>query len=259
MPDWPSGSAGGRGAPRLKQAIRAAQQRRATTALLSTPAAAAKLSRRRVGRLHVHQLSAGIDVHAWGPPADGQQRQTVDILFLANLQERKGILVMLDAFAQLSGALPAARLTVAGDGPLAAEVRHRVDRLPDPDRVTLLGAVRRSDAPSLMRSCSVYCLPSFGEPFGMTALEAMASAKPVIATDAGGLRYLVPDRGGRKVPPGDAPALAAALAEIVRDPGLARAMGEHNRRIVEEQYAWTRVVDRLEEIYREAIARPRRH
>ena len=81
-----------------------------------------------------------------------------------------------------------------------------------------------------MQSCDVYCLPSFGEPFGMTALEAMACARPVVATDAGGLRHLVAERGGRKVPPGDADALAAALREVLADPELRRAMGEHNRR-----------------------------
>jgi D-inositol-3-phosphate glycosyltransferase len=91
----------------------------------------------------------------------------------------------------------------------------------------------------------------------MTALEAMACAKPVVATDAGGLRHLVPDEGGRKVAPGDPEALAAALQEIVSAPERQRAMGRHNRRIVEERYSWARVVDRLEDAYREAMTHPR--
>ena len=54
------------------------------------------------------------------------------------------------------------------------------------------------------------------------------------------------------MPAGDAAALAAALAELLADPALRAAMGEHNRRLVEERYAWSRVGDRLEGVYGEA-------
>ena len=62
------------------------------------------------------------------------------------------------------------------------------------------------------------------------------------------------------MPPGDAPALAAALGELLSSPDVRRAMGDHNRRVVGERYAWERVVERLEDAYREAIglARPAR-
>ena len=101
------------------------------------------------------------------------------------------------------------------------------------------------------------CVPSFGEPFGMTVLEAMACARPVVATDAGGPAHLVTDGGGRRVPPGDPAALAGALEEVLGDPGRQAAMGAHNRRLVEERHAWPRVVDRLEAAYADALADPR--
>jgi glycosyltransferase involved in cell wall biosynthesis len=100
----------------------------------------------------------------------------------------------------------------------------------------------------------VYCLPSYGEPYGMTALEAMACARPVVATAAGGLQHMVPDDGGRKVPPGDPAALAGALRELLADPALRRSMGERNRAEVEQRFAWSRVGDRLEQIYAEAVS-----
>ena len=256
VPQWPgAGKPGGpllRGVVRrLDESLRAAQQRRATTALLSTPAAASRLVRPDPG-LRVHVLSGGIDDRLWAPRADGAGDALQDILFLGNLHERKGILVLLEAFARLAPALPAARLVVAGDGPLRAEVERRVAG--QGGRVELLGSVERDRARALMQTCSVYCCPSLGEPFGMTALEAMACGKPVVATDAGGLGYLVPDDGGRKVAPGDVEALAAALRETLPSPGLRSAMGAVNRRVVEERYSWRAVVDRLEDAYREAIA-----
>jgi glycosyltransferase involved in cell wall biosynthesis len=255
VPDWAPSGAGadavvGPAALRLKQLLRAAQQRRATTALVSTAAAESKLSSRR--RLRVHELPPGIDADAWGPGPDGVPGQ--DVLFLANLEVRKGIHVLLDAFAQLAPRFPGARLLVAGEGPEGDAVRRRLRETPELSRVELLGRVERSQVMATMQACDVYCLPSYGEPYGMTALEAMACARPVVATAAGGLQHLVPDEGGRKVPPGDPTALARALGEVLADPGLRQAMGERNRAAVERRFAWSRVVDRLEEIYREAIS-----
>jgi glycosyltransferase involved in cell wall biosynthesis len=259
VPDWPSGGEGsdvavGVAAQRIKRMLRAAQQRRAATVLLSTPAAASKLES-EAPRLRVHELPPGIDVSSWLPARDGEQRQ--DVLFLANLEVRKGIHVALDAFVQLAPRLPAARMLIGGEGPELEAVSRRVRSSPALDRVELLGRVERDVVIATMQSCDVYCLPSYGEPFGMTALEAMACAKPVVATDAGGLRHLVPDEGGRKAPPGDAHALAAALREVLADRALRQAMGDHNRRVVEERYAWPRVVSRLEDVYRETISEAR--
>jgi L-malate glycosyltransferase len=119
----------------------------------------------------------------------------------------------------------------------------------------MVGAVSRDRVAEVMRSCTVYCLPSHGEPFGLTALEAMACGKPVVATDAGGLAYVVDaPRGGSKVPVGDAGALARALTEILSSPSLAEAMGRHNRRVAVEQYDWERVIDRLEETYARVLS-----
>jgi L-malate glycosyltransferase len=233
---------------RVKRIVRTAQQRHATTILLSTPDAASKVAS---GRPLVRELPHGIDEQVWRPPLPRPAGQTV--LFLANLDVRKGIHVLLDAFEALAPALPEARLTVAGDGPEGEVVRRRVRESPGLARVELLGRADRGAVLALMQACDVYCLPSYGEPFGMSALEAMACGRPVVATAAGGLQHLVSDAGGRTVPPGDGAALAAALTEVLGDAELRAAMGAHNRALVEERFTWSRVADRLEELYGEAI------
>jgi glycosyltransferase involved in cell wall biosynthesis len=100
-------------------------------------------------------------------------------------------------------------------------------------------------------------MPSFGEPFGMSLLEAMSSGKPVVVTDAGGAGHLVDTRGGRKVTPGDAPELARALGEILASPALQRQMGAHNRAAIEDVYSWDRVIARLEDVYRALVRKAR--
>jgi L-malate glycosyltransferase len=255
--DWPPSGQGadrvlGPAALRLRRLVRAAQQRRATTVLLSTPAAASKLAAAR--QVHVRELAPAVDDRFSAAPErdDGQ-----DVLFLANLEARKGIHVLIDAFAQLSADLPGARLLVGGGGLEEEAVQRHVQGLATRDRVTLLGPIERGRVPDIMRACAVYCQPSYGEPFGMTALEAMACARPVVATNAGGLRYIVPEAGGRKVPPGDVAALATARTEVLADPALRRSMGRHNQAVIEQRYRWSPVVDRLEDLYREAIQTPR--
>jgi type III pantothenate kinase len=252
VPDWPSfPKPGGRLARpavvRLNRLLRTAQQRRATTVLLSTPAAASRVAH---APPHVREVPPGIDERAWVP---GPERSGQDVLFLANLEARKGIHVALDAFERVAPRLPQARLLVAGAGPELEAVRERARAA---DRIEVLGHVERDQVMATMQRCDVYCLASEYEPFGMTALEAMACAKPVVGTAAGGLAHLVPDEGGRKVPPGDAGAMAEALHELLADAQLRGAMGRHNRELVEHRYAWARVVDGLEEAYAEAMRAP---
>jgi glycosyltransferase involved in cell wall biosynthesis len=256
VPDWaPSGegadSVVGPIAQYTKRVLRAVQQRRATTVLLSTPAAAQKLAPGAGRSLKVRELPLGVDDRTWLPGDEDGGSQ--DVLFLANLEVRKGIYVALDAFARLAHELPQARLLVAGGGPESEAVRRRVRTSPDLAGVELLGHVDRDRARATMQMCDVYCLPSYGDPNPLAVLEAMACARPVVTTNAGGLRYLVSDSGGRRVPPGDPAALAAALRELLGDTVLRRAMGSHNRALVEERYAWRRVGDRLEDLYREAL------
>lgn len=257
VPDWdPSAQVPGArvnpAALRAKRVLRAAQQRRATMALLSTPAAESLLSERARASLLVRELPYGIDAGAWRPPPDREPGQRV--LFLSNLEVRKGVHTLLDAWELLAPQLPDARLAVAGVGTQLDAVRRRVDAAPALHGVELLGRVERADVLAAIQACDVFCIPSHGEPFGIAALEAMACARPIVATDAGGLGHVVPDDGGRKVPPRDARALAAALHELLADADLRRAMGDRNRRAVEERYTWERVVERLETLYGEAIS-----
>ena len=108
----------------------------------------------------------------------------------------------------------------------------------------------------LMAESSLLVLPSHGEPFGLAILEAMASGLPVVAVDEGGPRTLVQHgRGGYLVPRQNPDALAEALTALLSRPDAARQMGAFNRGLVEERFTWERVLDRLQEVYAEAVGR----
>jgi glycosyltransferase involved in cell wall biosynthesis len=100
-----------------------------------------------------------------------------------------------------------------------------------------------------LQTSAVYCLPSFGEPYGMTAIEAMAAGLPLVVTNTGGLAELADERGALHVPERDVAALRDALLAVLQNPERARAMGDHNMRRARNEFAWDVVVDSLEAAY----------
>jgi phosphatidylinositol alpha-mannosyltransferase len=144
------------------------------------------------------------------------------ILFVGRHEERKGLAVLLAALPHLPADV---ELWVAGDGPDTAALRRSVS---DDPRVTWLGRVDDEERNSRLRGADVLCAPSLrGESFGVVLLEAMAARTPVVASDLPGYANVARQgREGLLVPPGDAPALGAALSLVLGDRSLARDLVE---------------------------------
>jgi glycosyltransferase involved in cell wall biosynthesis len=235
----------------VKNIIVNLQQKKATALLLTSPAAINRLPHPAELLTKVMFVPHGIDTELFSPAATRHSGPPT-ILFLANLQKRKGIYTLLEAFLAIAAAVPDCRLIVVGGGPEAASVAAYVDTLPFRSQIELIGNVARERVGDFLRQCSVYCLPSFGEPYGATVAEAMSCGIPVVVTKAGGFPYLVPETGGRFVPTGNPRALANALIEILSDQELQRSMGRVNREHAVTSLSWARAVDQLELGYRTA-------
>jgi glycosyltransferase involved in cell wall biosynthesis len=265
---WGGGWAGGwaeRVAARGRDLVAALQQRRADALLLTTPAAWNRLPNPAAVRSRIHPLPHGIDTELFSPHPEWQSEKRVQaeqrkpsILFLANVLQRKGIFTLIAAFPAVAEKFPDCRLRVAGAGPDLAEARNCAARLGCSAQIEFLGHQERAHAPELYRDCSVYCLPSFGEPYGTTVVEAMSCARSLVVTDSGALPHLVHSSGGLRVPAGHPKALAQALIQLLGHPDQRIAMGKYNRHLVESKMSWEMVAEQLERVYEITLRRQSR-
>jgi glycosyltransferase involved in cell wall biosynthesis len=195
----------------------------------------------------------GIAAGPEAPPPPAAPR----LVAVGRLIPIKGLDVLLRAVAAARRDVPAMTLELAGSGPLEEELRALAARLGLGEAVRFLGQV--APAAPLYESALATVVPSRGEGFGMVALEAMERSRAVVASAVGGLPELVVDgETGLVVPPDDAPALAAALVRLASDPSRAAALGAAARRRALEAFPAERPAERLDAIYRAALARSRR-
>jgi glycosyltransferase involved in cell wall biosynthesis len=160
---------------------------------------------------------------------------------------------LLRAFARVRERMPPAKLVLAGDGPLRADLERQATESGVADGVRFLGV--RRDVPALLRTWDVFCLSSLSEGTSVTLLEAMASEVPAVTTAVGGNPEIV-DEGvtGLLAPRGDDEALAARLLEVLGDRERARAMGRAGRERVLERFTFDGMAGGYAELYDELLA-----
>jgi glycosyltransferase involved in cell wall biosynthesis len=189
-----------------------------------------------------------------GPEPDPQRGEAGRLLCVGRLIPIKGHDVLVRAVAEARRSVPGLSLDLAGSGPLEPELRQRVAQLGLDGAVRFLGHV----APPPFADAAIVVVPSFGEGFGMVALEAMERGRPVVVSDVGGLPEIVADgETGVVVPAGDSEALAAAVVALVQDPDRAEAFGKAGRRRALDRFRQEHCTERHEVLYRAALARVR--
>lgn len=143
-------------------------------------------------------------------------------------------------------------LVLVGDGPLEAQVRDRVAALGLTKRVRFAGY--RRDIAAVLAASDALVLVSEREGLNRSALEAMASSRPVIGTDTRGIADAVDNRSGWIVAKNDVTALAAAIEAAAGDPTECARRGHAARERVLREFALPRIIAEYEELYREALA-----
>jgi glycosyltransferase involved in cell wall biosynthesis len=240
----------------VKFIVDAIQQQFATALILATPHALDRVPLRDRLANRIKFMHHGVDTALYHPdplpsdPVPSKRR----VLYVGRLDKHKGVLTLVDAFARALAQIPDANLVLVGHGSLTDVLKARVADLGIAASVSFSGRASRAEVAGWMRSCDLLCAPSEGEPYGQNVLEAMATGKPVIITNYGGHRYIGDSEGSLRVEPENVDQLTNALVSLLNDPDRAAAMGRHNRVLAEQNHAWSRVTDQLEQIYERAIS-----
>jgi glycosyltransferase involved in cell wall biosynthesis len=195
----------------------------------------------------------GITVPA---PTDRTERAAHRLLGLApdrpliaaggRVASEKGFVHLLRAFDELSARIPAAALLLVGDGPALGALRELRDTFRSAPNVFLIGY--RRDAADLIGSADIAVVPSvWQDALPLAVIEPMARGVPVIGSRVGGIPEMIEDGvTGILVPPGDEPALATALADLLGDRPRALAFGAAGRQRVTEHFARRHQLSTLE-------------
>ncbi len=190
----------------------------------------------------------GIDVGAPAAPVRVVEGPT--ILHVGRLCDVKGQRELIRALAELDAFVVLVGRDLEAGGAFQQRLEREAERLGVSDRVLFVGY--RDDVPGLLAGCDVFCLPSWIEGLPVTVLEAMAQARPVVASAVGGTpEVLVDGETGLLVPPRNLQALAGALGRLLDDPELARRLGEAGRARVEERFSERAMTERVLALYAE--------
>jgi glycosyltransferase involved in cell wall biosynthesis len=206
--------------------------------------------RRLLDGTPVHHIPNGVPLGEVSGPAAGGP-----VLFVGRLVPKKGVDLLIDAFARLPPELDSLRLEIVGGGALGDDLAELAARRGLAQRVSFLGAVPSDEVEAAFARCSLVAAPcridEHGDRDGMPTVlvEALARAVPVVSTELVGIPELVRDgETGLLVAPEDAAALATAIARLASDPRLARELGARGRVLVAERFDPARSAGLLREV-----------
>lgn len=202
----------------------------------------------------------GVDVHDYDRPdgLDELHDLRVEpgeklIFYAGRLEYEKGVQTVLDALPIVQRTHPV-RFYIAGVGTHAAELEAHAERLGLADRVHFLGFIDEDELRTFYRAADLAVVPSIYEPFGMVALETMASGTPCIAADTGGLRELIVHDGtGLRFQPEDPAQLAEMILRLTTDRHLAHRLTVDARRMINDTFSWTTIAGQTASVYARAI------
>jgi glycosyltransferase involved in cell wall biosynthesis len=177
------------------------------------------------------------------------------ILFAGRLVERKGVKYLLDAYNMIEAKIPH-RLVIVGEGPERERLMLQAKNYGLAGRVEFTGWVSQEKKEEYFRNCSLFVNPSIidhrgdTEMLGVVQLEAMAFAKPVVASKVGGIVDTVSDgETGLLVPPGDAKSLAEAMLKVLSHSDWGKKIGAKGKTMLEEKFSWDTIVSQIIQIY----------
>jgi glycosyltransferase involved in cell wall biosynthesis len=202
----------------------------------------------------LHLVPNGIDVEVYRQSlSNGFHGERPVVGTVLRLEPVKGPEDFVETAGLIAAAMPETRFVIIGDGSMRAALESRSRALGLGERLQFLG--ERDDVAEILRGFSVFLLPSLIEGMSMALLEAMAAARPIVATRVGGNLDLVRDQEtGLLVSPGKPDEMAAAVLRLLKDNGWARSLGLAAQDMVANHYSADGMVAKIERIYSDVLA-----
>lgn len=220
----------------------------------------------------IEMIPCGTDLNKFGAIRRQEARQKLGIapdakvvIYVGRFDPRKGIETLVRAIAHSNWrGCSDLKLIIGGgsrpgqsDGIERDRIEGIVAEMNLSDITLFPGRLDDDTLPIYYAAADACVVPSHYEPFGLVAIEAMASRTPVVASNVGGLRFtVVPEVTGLLAPPKDEAAFASAIERILADPALRDRLGETGRQRVEIAFSWESVASRLTNLYGRLLSQP---
>jgi glycosyltransferase involved in cell wall biosynthesis len=210
----------------------------------------------------IRRIPLGVNLEKFNPSRRSEELRrelgadsSVVILYLGRLVERKGVHYLLMALQQVLKEVKEVKLVVVGEGPWKGRLMKLSRELGLGEVVEFLGYKSREEVWKYCVSCDFMVAPStHHESFGLVVVEAMASGRPIIATDVTGFNEVFVEGTGFLIPPRDVGALREKILLLARDRKLREEMGRRAREEAVRRYSWKEVADRTLEVYDEVLS-----
>ena len=191
------------------------------------------------------------DSYKFEPSASDKEKT---VLFVGRLTPVKGLYTLLRAISLVLNESTNYQVLIVGEGPLKEDLAKFIFKNNLQKHVYLVGVQTGRDLIKLYKTSNVVVLSSYHEGCPVSILEAWAAGLPIVATNVGGTKEIVEHRkNGLLVPPGDPKALAKGLIKILTDEELARLLGANGRILVEKEYNWKIMVNKILAVYQDSL------
>lgn len=179
-----------------------------------------------------------------------RHNQKLKLLFLGKFDKNKGIYDLIEVIKKMRTTRNGQfELRIGGNGE-TEEVKKIIQRNDLGEHIKYLGWISGQEKDNALAETDIFILPSYNEGLPVSILEAMSNAKPVIATNVGGIPEVVEDKkSGYLFEPGDLNGLRESIEKFMDDRSLIETLGEYGREIFENQYTSGIVIKKLEGIY----------
>ncbi len=204
-------------------------------------------------------IDVGVDIKKFSPGTESPKGSGVTFLAAGRLDPRKGISLIIEAFAELESDCPDAHLLIVGDGPERSRLESIVAAHGLDERITLTGVVGHEMMRRSFETADVFVFPSLRDTSGAVVLEAMAMSLPVVCLDHQGGAQMVGDDRGLRVSVGSHKAtingLRDAMIHLAKNSGLRHELGKNAQEWVAANYDWSIKAAKFEAIYHELLSR----